>query len=453
MLSFQVQAMNLSRRTVLRGMGTAVSLPLLEAMTPRAALASGAPDKPLRMAFFFFPNGAIMQQWTPKETGTSYELPATLKPLESLRQEILVLSGLAHDKAKPNGDGPGDHARSAAAFLTGAQPKKTAGKDIHVGISVDQLAAAKIGERTPLASLELGCEQGAQAGNCDSGYSCAYSSAISWRTASSPMTKEVVPRAVFERLFGDPDQAAAARERARRAAAERSILDLAREDAARLSKKLGGTDKQKLDEYLESVRAVEKRIQAVEAGAAQRKAPDVKLPEGTPRDHREHVKLMLDLLVLAFQTDSTRIATFMIQNEGSNRSYPFLGVNDGHHTLSHHQNNQDKMAKIQKIDQFNVEQYAYLVGQLASIREGDGTILDRSMILCGCAIADGNRHNHNELPVVLAGRAGGAITPGRHVRYPKDTPMANLFLSMLERLGIREERFGDSTARLDQLKI
>ena len=427
----------ISRRTVLKGVGTAMALPLLEGMGPARAFAAGPPDgPPVRMAFLYFPNGAIMQHWTPKEVGTKFELPHILAPLEKIRSELLVLSGLSHHYARANGDGPGDHARSTATFLTGRQARKTRGRNIKVGISVDQVAAKHIGDRTPLPSLEVGCERGAQSGNCDSGYSCAYSSNISWRTPSSPMTKEVHPRLVFERLFGDPDEIAAERDRAKRAMYDRSILDLVREDARRLNKKLGGADRGKLDEYLESVRAIERRIQAAERDTEERPRPEIALPRGIPRDYAEHLRLTMDLLILAFQTDTSRIATFMFGNAGSNRTYPWLGVRQAHHNLSHHGRNRKKMDLIRRIDRFQVEQFAYLIEKMKATPDGDGTLLDNSMILYGCAIADGNAHNHNNLPVLLAGRGGGTLTPGRHVRYKRNTPMCNLFLSMLDRMEV-----------------
>lgn len=440
----------LSRRTVLRGLGTALGVPLLDAMTPAYAAGTRA-AYPLRMAFMFFPNGVIKPDWTPEKEGTDFALPFILTPLEKVRKDVLVMTGLAQRKADANGDGPGDHARSAGTFLTSMQAFKTAGKDIRVGISVDQIAAQKIGGQTPLPSLELGTEPGAQAGNCDSGYSCAYSSCISWSTPNTPVTKEVNPRAVFARLFGDPEQAAAARDRAKRAAYERSILDLVREDAETLNGKLGGSDKRKMDEYLDSVRSIEKRIQAMETKDAGRKPPPGDPPTGIPREYPEHVRVMNDLMVLAFQTDSTRVASFMLANEGSNRTYPFLEVREGWHSLSHHQNKKNLTDQIRRIDKWNVEQFVYLVEKLKSVPEGNGTLLDSCMVLYGCAIGDGNRHSHNDLPILLAGKAGGTIATGRHVQWPKNTPLANLFLSMLDRMGVKEASFGDSTGRLDNL--
>jgi len=443
----------ISRRTVLRGIGTAVALPALEAMTPLKAFADGDAKPPLRMAFCMTPNGVNVGQWFPQAEGAAYELSKTLSPLAPLKQDILVLSGLAHDKAKANGDGAGDHARSASTFLTGCQARKTDGKDIRSGVSVDQLAAEKMGAKTRLASLEIGSERGAMAGNCDSGYSCAYSSAVAWKSPTMPLPKEINPRQVFARLFGDPSAIAAERDKAKQALYRRSVLDVVREDAAGLGKDLGAADRRKLDEYLESVRSIERQIQSAEGENAAKVPAGVEAPaDGVPSELPAYLRLLSDLLVLAFQTDVTRIATYMFANEGSNKTFPFIEVRDGHHSISHHGGNKEKLDKIQKIDQFYVETFGYLVGKLKSVKEGEGTLLDNCMLVYGSAIGDGNRHNHNELPVLFAGRGGGTILPGRHVRYPKDTPMTNLFLSMLDRVGIQEERFADSTGRLKGLE-
>jgi hypothetical protein len=442
----------ISRRTVLRGIGTAVALPALEAMMPIRAFADGA-KPPLRMAFCMTPNGVNCPAWFPTTEGVDYELSKTLSPLAPIKQDLLVLSGLAHDKAKANGDGAGDHARSASTFLTGCQARKTDGKDIRSGVSIDQLAAEKLGAKTRLATLEIGTERGAMAGNCDSGYSCAYSSAVSWKTPTMPLPKEVNPRQIFARLFGDPSAIAAERDRAKQALYRKSVLDLVREDATALEKELGSADRRKLEEYQESIRSIERQIQAAESDNAAKVPAGVEAPaDGIPSELPAYLRLLSDLVVLAFQTDTTRIATYMFANEGSNKTFPFIEVRDGHHSLSHHGGNKEKLDKIQKIDQFYVEMYGYLVGKLKSVKEGEGTLLDSCMVVYGSAIGDGNRHNHNELPVLFAGAAGGTVKTGRHVRYPKDTPMTNLFLSMLDRVGIPEERFADSTGRLKGLE-
>jgi hypothetical protein len=436
----------ISRRTVLKGLGAAVSLPWLEAMGPLTAWAAGTPvakAAPNRMAFLYVPNGKNMADWTPSEEGRTFELPSTLQPLAPVKDHILVLTGLTADKARPNGDGAGDHARALAAFMTGCQPRKTDGTNIRAGISVDQVAASRIGEQTRLPSLEIGCEQGAMAGNCDSGYSCVYSSTMAWRSATQPLPKEINPKLVFERLFGSgPDALRAQRDQKRK-----SVLDFVREDTGDLRRQLGATDQRKLDEYFSAVRDIEQRI-ARAAQLPEVKAPDAPKPAGAPASYEEHLHLMADLLVLAFQADVTRVCTFALANEGSNRPYPFIGVPDGHHNLSHHENNPRKKESIAKINRFHVSQLAYLLTKLKSIQEGDGTLLDHCMIAYGSGNSDGNRHNHDDLPVLLAGGGCGTIKPGRHIRYPKETPLNNLWVTMLDRLKIGVPSLGDSTGRL-----
>lgn len=440
----------LSRRTVLRGLGATVALPWLEAMGPLLSWA-GAPAAgqaaPNRMAFLYVPNGKDMANWTPKKEGTSFDLPSIVEPLAPVKDDILLLTGLTADKARANGDGGGDHARALAAFLTGVQPRKTDGTDIRAGISVDQVAAGRLADQTRLASLEIGCEQGAMAGNCDSGYSCVYSSAISWRSATTPLPKEVNPKLVFERLFGSgPDAGRAARDRDRK-----SVLDFVRADAADLTGKLGANDTRKIDEYFTALRDVEQRLERA-AKLPPVKAPEGIKPAGVPGMYEDHVKLMCDLLVLAFQADVTRVCTFVLANEGSNKPYPFIGVSEGHHDLSHHGGNKDKMAKIAKINRFHTTQLAYLLTKLKSVKEGDGTLLDHCMLVYGSGNSDGNAHNHDDLPVLLAGRGCGTIKTGRHVRYTKDTPLNNLWLSMLDRVKIGLPSLGDSTGRLPGLE-
>lgn len=434
------------RRTFLKGAGAAMALPWLDAFTPVARAAAAAP--PVRMAFLFVPNGIIMPSWTPKGEGREWELSQTMQPLAELKDQINVFTGLAQDNGRAKGDGPGDHARSAASFLTGAHPVKTSGANIHVGMSVDQVAAEKIGSQTRLPSLELGIERGRQAGSCDSGYSCAYSSTISWKTPSTPMAKEIDPRQVFERLFGTDLKTA--KENARRDLYRKSILDLVSEDAASLKQSLGQTDRRKVDEYFSSVRELELRIARSEEDS-RRTRPDFTMPDEMPRDLRVQIRLMSDLLALAWQTDTTRVATFMLANEGSNRTYSMVGVNDGHHELSHHRDDREKVAKIQKIDQFLVGELAYLLNKLRSIKEGEGTLLDHSMVLYGSGISDGNRHRHDQLPIIVAGSGGGRIPTGRHVRIEHETPLNNLFLSMLDLAGAPVDELGDSTGRLAEL--
>ena len=443
--------MILSRRTVLRGVGTTVALPLLEAMLPATALA--APKKasgklPLRMAFLYSPNGMHMPDWTPSSEGSSFTVPWILEPLADLRGHWSVLTGLAHKKANANGDGGGDHARAMTTFLTGVQARKTSGADIHAGVSADQIAASAIGKRTRLPSLEIGAEAGGQSGSCDSGYSCAYSSTISWRSETQPVPKETDPRLIFERLFenGRPEESESAR--ARRAVVSRSVLDFVLEDAKRLDKSLGVADQRKLEEYLSSVRELERRIERSNKNTG---GLGIKKPEEMPETYQEHLRLLADLLVVAFQTDQTRLATFVFANEGSNRNYSFIGVPEGHHELSHHGNDPVKHEKLRKINRFHVEQLAYLLGRLRGVKEGDGTLLDRCMIAYGSGMGDSNRHDHEDLPLLLAGGGGGTLTPGRHVRFKKGTPAANLHVAMLHRLGVAVESIGDSSGMLEDI--
>jgi hypothetical protein len=362
----------------------------------------------------------------------------------------LVLSGLTHNNGRALGDGPGDHARAAASFLTGVHPKKTAGADIQVGVSADQVAAAHAGGATRFASLELGCEDGRLVGNCDSGYSCAYSNSISWRTPSTPMPPEVNPRLAFERLFGtDASEDPAARARRRRY--NTSILDFVMEDTRRLQGGLGPTDRRKMDEYLTSVREIERRIEMTERNSREI-APPMSEPDGIPVDFSEHARLMSDLLVVAFQTDLTRIASFMLAREGSTRAYREIGISDSHHPLTHHRGNEEMIRKVSQINRYHVEQFAYFLAKLKSTPDGEGTLLDHAMIVYGSGLSDGNKHNHNDLPVLLAGGAAGTLRPGRHVRYPAETPMTNLYLALLDRMGVKPEAIGDSNGELQHLQ-
>jgi hypothetical protein len=436
--------MILPRRTLLRGLGAAISLPMLESMAPAYAAVTTA--APVRMACLFFANGAIMDKWRPSGEGADFALSPTLQPLENVKNHLLVLEGLTQHHARANGDGPGDHARNASAYLTGAQPRKTSGADISVGQSIDQAVAEKIGSQTRLPSIELGIDRGRNAGSCDSGYSCSYSSNISWKTSTTPCSKESNPRAAFERLFGSPEEAA---DRERRLRDRRSILDFVGGDLKRIQPSLSGADRQKLDEYFTSLRDVEQRVARADQGP--REVPELKLPDGVPAELKEHIRLMFDILALAFQTDSTRVATFMLADAGSNRTYPDVDVRDGHHELSHHQNDQGKMEKISRIDRYLVEQFAGFLTRLSSISEGGSTLLDNSMILYGSAISDGNRHNHDDLPILLAGGGGGSIKSGRYIKYSKETPLNNLFISMAQRMGAQLDSLGDSRGPLENL--
>jgi Protein of unknown function (DUF1552) len=442
----------LSRRTLLRGIGTTLALPWLDAMGPLTGWADGATPvaqaAPNRMAFLYVPNGINMADWKPSAEGPlSADLPSILQPLAAHRGDFSILTGLTADKARANGDGGGDHARALSAFLTGTQPRKTDGADIRAGISVDQVAAARLGDRTRLASLEIGSEAGSMAGNCDSGYSCVYSSTMAWRSATQPLPKEVNPKLVFERLFGSGSR----EERMRRDARRTSVLDLVKNDFADLNGNLGRGDQRKLDEYFSAVRDLELRIEraahlpepVVPAGAA--------APVGVPESYEEHLRLMADLMVLAFQTDSTRVCTFVLANEGSGKPYPFIGVSEGHHDLSHHGDNADKKAKIAKINRFHATQLAYLLERMKSVKEGDGTLLDHTMLAYGSGNSDGNAHNHDDLPILLAGRGCGTLNPGHHTVYSKETPLNNLWLSLLNRMDISVQHLGDSTGELKNI--
>jgi len=439
----------IARRTLLRGAGVAMSLPWLEAMGPQNAWAEDAAPQsvaPSRMAFLYVPNGKHMADWTPKQEGENFDLPPILEPLAGVKNKLMVLSGLTADKARPHGDGGGDHARALSAFLTGSQAYKTDGTNIRAGLSVDQAAAARIGDQTRLSSLEIGCEQGAMAGNCDSGYSCVYSSTMSWRSATQPLPKEVNPKLVFERLFASAPDAGKTRRDARR----KSILDYVREDSTGLSLRLTPNDNRKLDEYFASVRDIELRIERAEK-LPPIQTPDYPVPTGIPAEYETHIRLMCDLMVLAFQTDATRVMTFVLANEGSNRPYPFIEVPDGHHDLSHHGNEAAKQDKIRRINTFHTRQLAYLLEKLNAVSEGDGTLLDHSMIAYGSGIHDGNAHNHDDLPLLLAGGGSGTLKTGRHVRYAAETPVSNLWVSMLNRMEISQEKLGDSTGTLPHL--
>jgi hypothetical protein len=445
---------NISRRTALRGLGTAIALPLFDGMLgppATAAADSVAQAGPLRMVFVYVPNGIHMQDWTPKTEGEGFELPSTLEPLAPFKNDLCVLSGLTQQKAEANGDGAGDHARALASYLTGRQARKTAGADIRIGVSVDQVAATEIGRHTRFPSLELGCEAGQNSGNCDSGYSCAYSSNISWKNESTPMAKEINPRVVFERLFTNGRPGESAEARAKRQRYNKSILDFVRDDAQLLRGKLGVADQRKFDEYLNAVRELEARIARADAATDSETVAGFPRPAGVPDDYAAHIRLMEDLLVLAFQGDVTRISTLVIANEGSNRSYPFIEVPEGHHELSHHGDDAKKHEKLKKINRFHITQFAHLLERLQAIKEGEGTLLDNCTIVYGSGIGDGNRHNHNDLPILLAGRAGGTIKSGRHIAYANGTPLNNLYLSLLDRMHVKCESLGDSSARLPKL--
>jgi hypothetical protein len=440
------------RRTVLKGLGAVMALPWLEAMGLQTGWAAGnTPTKnaaPNRMAILYVPNGVNMDGWRVGAEGAlPSKLPPILAPLANVRSDFSILTGLTADKARAHGDGGGDHARAMSAFLTGAQPRKTDGANIRAGVSADQMAAARIGDRTRLASLEIGTEASKLAGGCDSGYSCIYQSNISWRSATQPMPKEVNPKLIFERLFGSGSDL----ERQRRDSARKSVLDAVREDYRDLNGRLGAEDQRKLDEYFTAVREMELRIAKSGQDGRSKLPVGALTPRGIPESYAEHLKLLADLMVLAFQTDTTRVATFVLANEGSNRSYPFIGVRDGHHSISHHGHDPVKLSKIQDINVFHSTQLAYLLERLKSVKEGDGNLLDHSMIVYGSGNGDGDRHNHDDLPILLAGKGCGTIKQGRHVVYQKETPLNNLWVSMLNRMDIRDVQLGDSTGELKKL--
>jgi hypothetical protein len=437
---------------VLRGLGTAISLPLLEAMSPSFSwAASAAPKPPLRMAFLYVPNGMHMDDWIPAKEGSGFEITPILKPVAKYRDKMNVLSGLTLNGARALGDGGGDHARSVASFLTGAHPKKTSGADIHNGASVDQVAAAAIGDKTRLPSLELGMESSAQAGKCDSGYSCVYTSNMCWRTDTSPVAKENNPAAVFDRLFGSSDKRENDKNKSIRDKQRKSVIDFALEDANDLRRTLGGKDKNKLDEYLHAIREIERRLTNSEKLRGVELDADYPRPEGVPEDFEVHMKLMFDLMVLSLQTDSTRIATFMYANAGSNRGYRNIKVSEGHHDLSHHGRNKDKQEKISKINQYHTTLLSYFLDKMEAVREEGSTLLDNSMIVYGSGIGDGDRHNHDNLPIALFGSGQGTIKTGRHLAYKKETPLTNLYVSMLDRMGVQVNKFSDSTGALPDL--
>ncbi len=440
---------HLPRRTVLQGLGTAIALPLLDAMTP--AFGSSGKDKPrspLRLAFVYAPNGMIMEHWTPAQEGRDYVLPRILEPLASHRDSLLILSGLAQKNGLGLGDGPGDHARAAASYLTGVHPKKTGGADIQCGVSVDQLAAQVLGKETRLPSLELSLEDARQVVNCDVGYSCAYTNSISWRGPSSPMPPEVNPRLVFERLFGGADSGEDPATRARRQLYRQSLLDYVHRDTNHLKANLGASDRRKIDEYLFAIRDIEKRIQSAEQHS-RATAPSLGKPSGIPVDYGEHARLMFDLMAVAFQADLTRIATFMLGRELSVRTYREIGITDAHHGLTHHQGNAQMIAKVLQINCYHAGLFAHFIEKLKSIPDGDGALLDHVMILYGSGLSDGNQHLHHDLPVLVAGSRRFRL--GRHLRYAAETPLTNLFLTLLDRFGVNVESLGDSAGRLQGL--
>jgi hypothetical protein len=431
---------HIDRRTVLRGVGAAIALPALDAMFPAAA---SGPKPPRRLAVVYVPNGIIMKDWKVAATGRDFAFTRILKPLEPFRQEITVLSGLAnHAAEKAQGGG---HAKATGSFLSGAAPKYTAGPDVHAGVTFDQLVAQHWGSEVRVSSLQIGCEDSRMVGNCDTGSSCAYTNTLSWRNADTPLAVDVNPRSVFERLFGTIDPSLPAAVRARRALYRKSILDHTREDAQHLIAGLGPADRSKMDEYLTGIREVESKISASERDPL---TPPSEKPSGIPFEYKDYVKLMFDLQAIGFQSDLTRVSTMMLGREGSVRTYPEIGVPDPHHPLTHHRGHPDFIEKVTKINCFHVELFASFLEKLKATPDGDGTLLDHSAILYGCALSDGNAHSNKDLPLVVAGRAGG-LKGGQHVAADAGTPVSNLFVQLMNCAGLETEGFADSTGRLD----
>jgi hypothetical protein len=443
---------HLPRRTFLRGLGVTLALPLLDGMLPAfASPRTTAAMRARRFGAIYVPNGVEMRAWTPAVEGTGFELTPVLSPLAPFRDQMVVMSGLCDKVAVPlPGEGIGDHARASSTWLTGVRVKKTEGPDIRAGISMDQIAAQHLGKETQLASLELALDSVEVLGACDAGYSCAYANTISWRTPTTPLPMENNPRAVFERLFGASDSTDSAT-RLARLHEDRSILDFVTAEVAGLTQALGSGDRLKLTEYLDAVRDVERRIQTAETQSS-RELPVVDQPTGIPGTFEAHAKLMFDLLALAYQCDLTRVATFMIGKEVSGRSYPEIGVPDGHHACSHHQNDPVKLEKLAKINSYHLQQFAHFLEKLRATPDGDGSLLDHSMFVYGSGISDGNIHFHMDLPTLLVGGTGdGMIKGGRHIRYANDTSLTNLYVSVLDKLGLPVESFGDSTGKLEYL--
>ncbi|MEO0414242.1 MAG: DUF1552 domain-containing protein [Verrucomicrobiota bacterium] len=448
----------MNRRHALRALGATISLPVFEqfgasvhAANRAKGLATTASGAPLRMAYLYVPNGVNVDLWECSSKGGKLKLGKTLEPLGDLKHDISVLKNLEHKLGVGGADGGGDHARANATFLTGARPRKTAGANIQLGISADQVVANEIGHLTRLSSLELSCAPVRSSGSCDSGYSCAYQYNLSWRSETTPMTPETDPRLVFERLFGQGTGAERKKNLERRRAQQDSILDYILSDAKSLHSQLGRTDQAKLDEYLTGVREVEKQIEKAERFPLP--DPGVAAPEGIPESREEYLRLMADILVLAFRTDSTRVASLLMAHDGDNGSHRQIGISEGHHTLSHHKDNPETLKKIAQIDYWYAQQLRYFLDKLRNTQDSDGqSLLHNSMIVYGSGLSDGNKHRHNNLPLLVAGQAGGALKTDRMVKQTGDTPMANLYLSQFDLMGVpNQERFGDSTGRLNGL--
>jgi hypothetical protein len=437
----------LSRRTLLRGAGTAIALPFLDAMLP--AFAKTTPESPVRMMYVYAPTGIMPQAWLPPTTGPDFEFQRVMKPMEKFRKDVLVLSGLSqHDVGIGGPDGPGDHARAVGTYLTGARIKKTQGADIQAGVSVDQLAARSFGVKTRIPSLEVTCEDNYAVGACDS-YSCAYQT-LSFKSATEPLPPEANPKLLFERMFGQMDFSANPAERKNQLLYRRSILDLTMQDTLSLKRDLGATDNRKLDEYLTSVREMETRLER-SADDANRIPPGVEKPTGYSLDYAEHARLMFDLITIAFQTDTTRVATLLMAREGGVRTYPEIGVPEAHHPISHHGGDPVLIEKLIKIQTYHMEQFAYFVEKLKGIQEGEGSLLDHSAIVYGAGLADPNRHDHDHCPTLLAGNANGKIKTGQHIAYKDGTPFSDLHVTLLDTVGVPTDKLGNSDGKLNYL--
>jgi hypothetical protein len=440
----------LSRRTILKGMGTAVALPLLDAMTPALASSRIPGETPVRMMFVYVPNGIMMEHWNPAYEGRLQELPRVLKPLEPLKDDILLLSNLTNNAGRAWQDGPGDHGRCCGSYLTSVHVRKSK-SDILSGVSCDQIVASQTGSKMRFPSLEVGIEDARQAGDCDSGYSCAYTNNLAWKSETQPLPPILNPRQLFERLFGQ-GAALSAEARLQQSRIRRSVMDLVITDTAKLQSTLGPTDKRKLDEYLSSIREIERQLDKAEHDKTQIN-PGMEKPYGIPADFAEHFKLMTDMVTVAFQADMTRVVTFIVTREGTSRAYRELGIPDGHHPLTHHRNDPPTMEKVAQINTYHTEQFAKWITRLKAIREGDATMLDNAMIVYGAGLSDGNRHTHEDLPTLIAGRGGKSFKTGQRIVHRRETPMANLYLTMMDRMGVRVENFGDATGRLDGLTL
>jgi len=442
----------LHRRTILKGVGATLALPLLDAMVPALANAQ-ATKSPTRLSIVYLPNGIMMDKWTPATTGANYQLTPILEPLAAFKNQMLVLTGLAHSTGRAlAGENTGDHARAGASYLSGVHPKKTEGADTEAGVSMDQIAAKELGKQTQFPSLELCVDSPELLGQCEAGYSCAYMNSICWRTPTTPMPMEDRPRRVFERLFGDAESTDPA-VRLKRIKQDRSILDSVSAKANALMGDLGATDKIKLGEYLDAVREIERRIVTAEKQSG-RELPALTRPAGAPETFTEHAKLMFDMQVLAYQTDLTRVITFMMGREFGGRTYREINIPEGYHALTHHQYKPDKIAKVITIQTYHAKHFAYYLEKLRSTPDGDGSLLDHMMVMYGGGLSDGNSHLHDNLPTLLVGGASGQLKGGRHVRYPKDTPMPNLMLTMLDMLGVpKQNALGDSSGRLDLNRV